>query len=61
MRSGNDRIFFKSGLRYFLVLVFTTLIFLIILGLQLLAVNITTFYYLGVTLMFLSFLMRGLQ
>ena len=58
MRSGNDRIFFKSGLRYFLVLVFTTLIFLIILGLQLLSVSITTFYYLGVTLMFLSFLMN---
>ena len=58
MRSGTDRIFFKSGLRYFLVLVFTTLIFLIILGLQLLSVSITTFYYLGVTLMFLSFLMN---
>ena len=58
MRSGNDRIFFKSGVRYFLVLVFTTLVFLCLLGLQLLSVSLTAFYYLGVTLMFLSFLMN---
>ena len=58
MRSGNDRIFFKSGFRYFLILVFTTLIFLVLLALQLLSVSLTTFYYLGVTLMFLSFLMN---
>lgn len=58
MRSGNDRIFFKSGVRYFLVLVFTTLIFLCLLGLQLLSVSLTAFYYIGVTLMFLSFLMN---
>ena len=58
MRSGNDRIFFKNGFRYFLILVFTTLIFLILLALQLLSVSLATFYYLGVTLMFLSFLMN---
>ena len=58
MRSGNDRIFFKNGFRYFLILVFTTLIFLVFLALQLLSTSLATFYYLGVTLMFLSFLMN---
>lgn len=58
MDTNANRIFFRSGVIYVTVLISSALIFIVLLAMQILSVEPSTIYFIGIALMFLSFLMN---
>ncbi|MCR4688890.1 MAG: EAL domain-containing protein [Saccharofermentans sp.] len=58
MDINGNRIFFRSGAMYVTVLISSALIFIVLLAMQILSINPSTIYFIGIALMFLSFLMN---
>ena len=58
MDMNANRIFFRSGAMYVTVLISSAMVFIVLLALQILSINPGTIYFIGIALMFLSFLMN---